>query len=74
MLTDASSRKANRATFLESDRIRTLSRLVSVTHVNGRTTVGGASYAVDLAGNPLSRTTLPSGRATNFGTTPSTNY
>lgn len=43
-----------------------LSRLLSVTHVSGRTTLDGASYAVDAAGNRTSRTPLPGGAATNF--------
>jgi len=44
-----------------------LSRLVSVLHQSGTTTLDGASYAVDNAGNLTSRTPQPSGTATNFG-------
>lgn len=43
-----------------------LSRLLSVLHKLGTTTLDGASYTVDAAGNRLSRTPLPSGTATNF--------
>ena len=43
-----------------------LSRLLSVTHAIGSTTLDGASYTVDNAGNRQSRTPLPSGTATNF--------
>src|SRR6266403_26222 len=44
-----------------------LSRLLSVLHQSGSTTLDGASYAVDNAGNRTSRTPQPSGTATNFG-------
>jgi RHS repeat-associated protein len=43
-----------------------LSRLLSVTHAKSGTTLDGASYAVDNAGNRTSRTPLPSGTASNF--------
>jgi RHS repeat-associated protein len=43
-----------------------LSRLLSVTHANSGTTLDGASYAVDAAGNRTSRTALPGTTATNF--------
>lgn len=43
-----------------------LSRLLSVSHMSGRTTLDGASYTMDAAGNRTSRTPLPSGAATNF--------
>ena len=43
-----------------------LSRLLSVTHAKSGTTLDGASYAVDYAGNRTSRTPLPSGSASNF--------
>jgi RHS repeat-associated protein len=44
-----------------------LSRLLSVTHAAGGTTLDGASYTVDNAGNRLSRTPLPGGTASTFG-------
>jgi RHS repeat-associated protein len=44
----------------------TLSRLLSVTHAKSGTTLDGASYAVDMAGNRTSRTPLPGTTATNF--------
>ncbi len=44
-----------------------LSRLLSVLHQSGATTLDGASYTVDNAGNRTSRTPQPSGTATNFG-------
>ncbi len=44
-----------------------LSSLLSVLHQSGSTTLDGASYAVDNAGNRTSRTPQPSGTATNFG-------
>jgi RHS repeat-associated protein len=44
----------------------TLSRLLSVLHQSGSTTLDGASYAVDNAGNRTSRTPQPSGTASNF--------
>jgi RHS repeat-associated protein len=44
----------------------TLSRLLSVTHAKSGTTLDGASYAVDNAGNRTSRTPQPSGTASNF--------
>ncbi len=47
----------------------TLSRLLSVTHGtsgHGATTLDGASYTVDTAGNRTSRTPLPGGTATNY--------
>jgi len=43
-----------------------LSRLLSVLHQSGSTTLDGASYAVDNAGNRASRTPQPSGTASNF--------
>jgi RHS repeat-associated protein len=43
-----------------------LSRLLSVTHAKSGTTLDGASYAVDNAGNRTSRTPQPSGTASNF--------
>ena len=43
-----------------------LSRLLSVTHTKGATTLDGASYTVDNAGNRQSRTALPGTTATNF--------
>src|SRR3989442_1609449 len=45
----------------------TLSRLLNVTHKKGTTTLDGASYTVDSAGNRLSRTPQPSGTASNYG-------
>ncbi len=45
----------------------TLSRLLNVTHKKGTTTLDGATYTVDSAGNRLSRTPLPSGTASNYG-------
>jgi len=44
-----------------------LSRLLSVLHQSGSTTLDGASYAVDNAGNRTSRTPQPSGTASNYG-------
>lgn len=44
-----------------------VSRLLSVLHKLGTTTLDGATYTVDNAGNRLSRTPQPSGTATNFG-------
>ena len=43
-----------------------LSRLLSVLHQSGSTTLDGATYAVDNAGNRTSRTPQPSGTASNF--------
>ena len=43
-----------------------LSRLLSVTHAKHSTTLDGASYTMDAAGNRTSRTPLPSGTATNY--------
>jgi RHS repeat-associated protein len=43
-----------------------LSRLQSVLHQSGSTTLDGASYAVDNAGNRTSRTAQPSGTASNY--------
>jgi RHS repeat-associated protein len=45
----------------------TLSRLLNVTYKKGTTTLDGATYTVDSAGNRLSRTPLPSGTASNYG-------
>ena len=44
-----------------------LSRLLSVLHQSGSTTLDGASYAVDNAGNRTSKTPQPGGTATNYG-------
>jgi RHS repeat-associated protein len=44
-----------------------LSRLLNVLHQSGATTLDGASYAVDNAGNRTSRTPHPSGTASNYG-------
>jgi RHS repeat-associated protein len=44
----------------------TLSRLASVLHQSSSTTLDGAAYAVDNAGNRTSRTPQPSGTASNF--------
>jgi len=44
-----------------------LSRLLSVLHQNGSTTLDGASYTVDNAGNRLTRAPQPSGPASTFG-------
>jgi YD repeat-containing protein len=44
-----------------------LSRLTSVLHQSGSTTLDGAAYTVDNTGNRTSRTPQPSGTATNFG-------
>jgi RHS repeat-associated protein len=44
-----------------------LSRLLSVLHQSGSTTLDGASYAVDNAGNRTSRTPQPTGTASNYG-------
>src|SRR5271154_7409614 len=43
-----------------------LSRLLSVTHAKSGTTLDGASYSVDNAGNRTSRTPLPGTTATNY--------
>jgi RHS repeat-associated protein len=43
-----------------------LSRLQSVLHQSGTTTLDGAAYAVDNAGNRTSRTPQPSGTASNY--------
>jgi RHS repeat-associated protein len=43
-----------------------LSRLQSVLHQSGATTLDGAAYAVDNAGNRTSRTPQPSGTASNY--------
>lgn len=43
-----------------------LSRLLSVTHALSGTTLDGASYTVDNAGNRTSRTPLPGTTATNY--------
>ena len=43
-----------------------LSRLLSVLHQSGTTTLDGAAYAVDNAGNRTSRTPQPSGTASNY--------
>ncbi len=43
-----------------------LSRLLSVLHQSGSTTLDGAAYAVDNAGNRTSRTPLPGTTATNY--------
>jgi RHS repeat-associated protein len=45
----------------------TLSRLLSVLHKKASTTLDGASYTVDNAGNRLTRTPKPSGTASTFG-------
>ncbi len=44
-----------------------LSHLLSVLHQTGSTTLDGAAYGVDNAGNRTSRTPQPSGTTTNFG-------
>src|SRR6266567_3467715 len=44
-----------------------LSHLLSVLHQSGSTTLDGAAYGVDNAGNRTSRTPQPSGTTTNFG-------
>jgi RHS repeat-associated protein len=44
-----------------------LSRLQSVLHQSGSTTLDGAAYGVDNAGNRTSRTPQPAGTTTNFG-------
>ncbi len=44
-----------------------LSHLKSVLHQSGSTTLDGAAYGVDNAGNRTSRTPQPSGTTTNFG-------
>ena len=44
-----------------------LSRLTSVLHQSGSTTLDGAAYTVDNAGNRTSRTPQPSGTASNYG-------
>ncbi len=44
-----------------------LSRLLSVTHANGSTTLDGATYTVDNAGNRLTRTPQPGGTVSTFG-------
>jgi RHS repeat-associated protein len=43
-----------------------LSRLQSVLHQSGSTTLDGAAYGVDNAGNRTSRTPQPSGAASNY--------
>src|SRR5207244_1461879 len=43
-----------------------LSRLLSVLHQSGSTTLDGASYTADNAGNRTSRTPQPSGTASNY--------
>src|SRR3977135_4468429 len=43
-----------------------LSRLLSVVHQSGSTTLDGAAYAVDNAGNRTSRTPQPSGTPSNY--------
>jgi len=43
-----------------------LSRLLSVLHQSGSTTLDGATYTVDNAGNRASRTPQPTGTASNF--------
>jgi len=43
-----------------------LSRLQSLLHQSGSTTLDGAAYAVDNAGNRTSRTPQPSGTASNY--------
>ena len=43
-----------------------LSRLLSVTHAQGSTTLDGATYTVDNAGNRTVRTPQPSGTASNY--------
>ncbi len=43
-----------------------LSRFLSVTHAKSGTTLDGATYGVDNAGNRTSRTPQPSGTASNF--------
>jgi RHS repeat-associated protein len=43
-----------------------LSRLQSVLHQSGSTTLDGAAYAVDNAGNRTSRTPQPTGAASNY--------
>jgi RHS repeat-associated protein len=43
-----------------------LSRLLSVLHQSGSTTLDGAAYAVENAGNRTSRTPQPSGTASNY--------
>jgi RHS repeat-associated protein len=45
----------------------TLSRLLSVTHASGGTTLDGATYTVDNAGNRLTRTPQPTGTASTYG-------
>jgi len=45
----------------------TLSRLLSATHAKGGTTLDGATYTVDNAGNRLTRTPQPTGAASTFG-------
>jgi len=44
-----------------------LSRLLSVLHQSGSTTLDGATYTVDNAGNRTIRTPQPSGTASNYG-------
>ena len=44
-----------------------LSRLLSVTHAKSGTTIDGATYTVDNAGNRLSKTDLLAGVTTNYG-------
>jgi YD repeat-containing protein len=44
-----------------------LSRLLSVTHAKGATTLDGATYTVDNAGNRTAKSDLQAGVTTNFG-------
>ena len=44
-----------------------LSRLLSVTHAKSGTTLDGATYTVDNAGNRLTRTPQPTGTGSTFG-------
>jgi RHS repeat-associated protein len=44
-----------------------LSRLLSVTHAKGGTTLDGATYAVDNAGNRTAKSDLQAGVTTNYG-------
>ena len=45
----------------------TLSRLLNVTHAIGSTTLDGATYTLDNAGNRLTRAPLPTGTTSTFG-------
>ncbi len=47
-----------------------LSRLLSVLHQVGGSTIDGASYAYDAAGNRVSKTTLPSNVTSNYSYDP----